>query len=209
LTAAPAPCYRGAMITTKTIFARRLAACALAAAALAAPASARAQESTTPPPAFAPATGAGGGFGGTGQWVLSLGGTNDTFFFLHKQSGGGWQLQILPALDYFITSSVSVGGAVGFRHDSGSGDTPVIIGARAGFNLNISGPVGFWPMAGVFGTHVFHTHGSDNSATLRLFAPFLYHLAPHFFIGGGPSFDLSLTSDGNQYGLDIILGGWI
>src|SRR5947207_2960057 len=95
------------------------------------------------------------------------------------------------------------------RRRSSGGPRLVDRGARAGFNLNISGPVGFWPTAGVTGTHVFHPHGSDNSATLVLFAPFLYHLAPHFFIGGGPSFDLSLTSDGNQYGLDILLGGWI
>ena len=45
--------------------------------------------------------------------------------------------------------------------------------------------------------------------TIQFYVPVVYQFVSHFFIGGGPSFDLSLTSDGNQYGLDIILGGWI
>ena len=45
-----------------------------------------------------------------GQWVLTMRTTGDGgFVFFHKDSGGDWEISLHPAIDYFITSSVSLG----------------------------------------------------------------------------------------------------
>src|ERR1022692_2281679 len=146
----------------------------------------RAQDSFSPappgeaPPApFAAAAAPGGGFGAIGEWVLSMqttafGGSSGGFLFLHKQSGGDYQIAVHPGIDYFLTHSVTVGGMAGIDHSSG-GSTTEGIGARAGFNLNINDRIGFWPTAGVFGSHTSNPdHTSSSSAGLLIFAPFLY-----------------------------------
>jgi len=188
----------------KSPLSRFLSTLALACALSLSSARARAQEAG----GFAPTPAAGGGFGSVGQWVLTLGVNSSEYFFLHKQSGGGWQIGLRPTADYFIAPSLSVGGVIGFSHASG-GATDFDIGARAGFNLNITGPWGFWPTAGIFANTHSEMHATNTSARLGIFAPFLYHIVPHLFVGLGPSFNLGLTNGaGNQYGLDAILGGW-
>ncbi len=181
---------------------------------------ARAQDSfsTAPPgeatPApFAATAAPGGGFGAIGEWVLTMqtafGGTSGGFLFLHKASGGGSEIAVHPAVDYFLTHAVTVGGVVGIDYASG-GSTNLGIGARAGFNLNINDRVGIWPTVGVFGSHTSNPdHTSSSSAGLLIFAPFLYHLAPHFFAGLGPSFDMSFNNNQQKdFGIDFVIGGW-
>jgi hypothetical protein len=147
---------------------------------------------------FAPSGGTA--FGATGQIAI----TGELEAHLHS----GWELRLHPALDYFIAHNVSVGGVIGFQYDSGSPSTNIIdVGARAGFNLNITSVVSFWPRAGIF----FSRHSgrpATNSTFLGIFAPFLFHLAPHLFAGIGPSFNLSLDGGGNSSGLDSVVGGW-
>jgi hypothetical protein len=166
---------------------------------------------------FAPAAAATGGtgFGVAGQLVLSMGATTDEHLFLHKQSGGGWQLQLSPALDYFLTSRIAVGGVLGYRHASGAAGTNadgtdrILLGARVSTNLDINDRFSFWPLAGLYFERTSADHGSTTNTWLGVFAPFLFHLAPHFFVGAGPSFQLNLSGpDGTQYGIDSVLGGW-
>jgi hypothetical protein len=133
------------------------------------------------------------------------------FVFFHKSSPGDYEIALHPAVDYFITSNVSVGATFGYRHTpADTGTTNVDLGARAGFNLTINDNVGFWPSAGI-GVNVNSTnHNTNTSAALGIFAPFLYHLVPHLFVGLGPSFSLQLNDgNGKQYGIDFLLGGWL
>jgi hypothetical protein len=205
----------------------RLSATATAAAALAlslftaallAPATARAQDASNdaapfagPPPSspsYAPMARTTANFGAATQWVISVESANagSTALYLHS----GWEINIHPALDYFLVTNLSVGGTVGFRYNSG-GDTSFDIGARVGYVLPITGPIGFWPTAGVY-TNYDHTgnHTSSTNATLGIFAPFLWHPVPHFVLGLGPTFNLGLSSgNGQEYGLDFIIGGWL
>jgi hypothetical protein len=180
---------------------------------------ARAQEpSATPaennPAPFARVAPAAGGFGATGQWVLTMqtafGGSSSGFLFLHKTSGGGSEIAVHPAADYFLTSTITVGGVLGVDSASG-GSTTLDIGGRAGLNLNINGYLGFWPTAGVFASHTSNPdHSSSSSAGLEIFAPFLYHPAAHFFVGLGPSFDISFNNNQQKdFGIDFVIGGWI
>jgi hypothetical protein len=186
-------------------------ALAFAVTLLAAASAANAQSEPPAGAGFAPppAAAAGTGFGAAGQIVLSMGPTTGEHLFLHAQSGGNWQLQLSPALDYFLTAHLAVGGVIGFHYESaGAGTTVLTLGGRVSTNLDINDRFTFWPLAGLFYSHASANHSSSSSTVLRVFAPFLFHLAPHFFIGAGPSFDLGLSGGGNSYGIDSVLGGW-
>jgi hypothetical protein len=154
------------------------------------------------------AIGSGGsGFGAPGQVVI----TGD----LEGHLRNGWQLRLHPALDYFIASNISVGGVAGITYNSGNPSvTTFDLGARAGFNLGINDALTFWPTVGIFfhhtsvGSTAASNGSSSNSSSLEIFAPFLYHLVPHLFVGAGPIFDLALNGGGNSYGLQTVVGGW-
>lgn len=161
-----------------------------------------------------PTTTAAPGLGATGQWVLTMGSGTDEHFFFHKQ-GSAWQLQLQPALDYFLTPIVSVGGIIRYGHSSGGGGTNASgtnsfgVGARAGAHFMLNGQFSVWPMAGLLLDWVSANHSSSTNTWLALWAPVLFHPAPHFFAGLGPTFRLGLTGDGaNQFGIDTMLGGW-
>jgi hypothetical protein len=150
---------------------------------------------------FAPVAAAGGGFGGAGQIAISG--------ELEGHLRSGWEIRLHPALDYFIVTNVSVGGAVGLQYTSGSPGTTVIdLGARAGYNLNINGKVGIWPRVGLNYQHVSRHPDSSSAVQFRLDAPILYHLVPHLFVGAGPFFTKDLNGGGTGWGLDSIVGGW-
>jgi hypothetical protein len=190
------------------------AAAPLALALLLAPPLARAAEPTAPAAeassgGFAPAPAAAGGFGAEGQLALSMGATADQPFFFHKTSGGGWQLHVEPAADYFIVPHVSVGGRVVYDHDSGGGSNAVGLAARAGYDLAIDDRFSFWPLGGLAVTYASGNHTSHTDTWVTAFAPVLFHPAPHFFVGLGPSVNIHLSGPGGtEYGVDSIIGGW-
>jgi hypothetical protein len=192
----------------------------LALAVATAPRAARAQE-LAPPTAgsSAPSGGsvsaspaaAASNFGGAGAWVISMqsynAGSATPSFFFAKHASGGSTVFVQPGLDYFIGNGISVGGVVGLIHSSGS--TTVNFGARAGFNQGLTEHVSFWPTVGVDGSYN-HTTTSTTTAQLEVFAPFLYHVAPHFFLGAGPFLSYFVKGGPDtQYGLDFVIGGWL
>jgi hypothetical protein len=183
-----------------------------------APGAARAQDLA--PPTAATSAPSGGSasaspsasvFGVAGAWVISVqsynAGSATPSFFFAKQASGGETVIVQPGLDYFIGNGISVGGVVGVAHSTGS--TTVNLGARAGFNQGLSERVSFWPTIGVDGSYN-HATTSTSTAALEVFAPFLLHAAPHFFLGVGP-FLSYLVKGGpdTQYGLDFVIGGWL
>jgi hypothetical protein len=205
------------------MFRSSILACALAALTAAGAATANAAEETTSddsapfaggprkePAPFSASPSAG--FGAIGQWVLTMRTAGDEgYVFLHKASGGAWELSLHPSLDYFITSNVSVGATVGYFHSSAdTGITVIDLGGRAGFNLNINDHLGFWPTAGLGVNIDSRDYATDTRTTFGVFAPFLYHLVPHLFVGLGPSFSTVLSGGGGElYGIDFVLGGWL
>ena len=152
------------------------------------------------------------GFGAIGQWVLTMKTTGDNgYVFFHKPSGGDWALSLHPSIDYFITNGVSLGATVGYFHSpAATGTTVFDLGGRAGFNLNINDNLGFWPTAGISFKVDSSNHNTTTRTVVGVFAPFLYHLVPHLFVGLGPSFAARLQGNGgNEYGVDFVLGGWL
>jgi hypothetical protein len=177
---------------------------------------ARAQDESAPfanpPPASAAPMARGGSFGAPGQWVASMRtAPGSGFLYFHNPSGDGWEISIHPAIDYFLANRISVGGVFGYTYSPAmSGTTTVDMGARVGFNLDMSGTFGFWPLAGV-AARVFNSGNvTDTSSALQVFAPFLWHPVSHAFLGLGPSFNAGLSGgDYTEVGLDFIIGGWL
>jgi len=153
------------------------------------------------------------GFAAVEQWVISLRTTDDRggYVFFHKSSPGDWELSLHPAIDYFITGNVSLGATAGYSYSpAATGTTALDVGGRAGFNATINDHLGFWPSAG-FGLRVFSSnHNTSTSTSFGIFAPFIYHLVPHLFVGAGPSFSVLMSGgSGKTYGVDFMLGGWL
>ena len=96
---------------------------------------------------------------------------------------------------------------VGYGHSGGA--TSVTVGARAGFNAAITERVSFWPTAGLDGGYNSRSGFKNATAKLVVLAPFLYHVAPHFFVGAGPFLNyLFEGGPDTEYGLDFVIGGW-
>jgi len=177
-------------------------------------------------------------FGGQGQLAIS---TDAQLSFQGQSYSGnnapGSQLLFVlqPAADYFVIQGLSIGAQLLYEHisenaPSGSnGQSTNVdvfgVGPRVGYNVTISDSFSFWPRASFAYTTLNSSAGGttigQNAVTVGLFAPFLYHPAPHFFLGLGPSVSTALSasqSQGNQsqdapklttYGIMFTLGGWV
>ena len=168
-----------------------------------------------PPPAAAPATSVGappapGAFGSQGQLVISTDiplhrMTEPAVAIVHESSsasGSGSETMygIAPAADYFMAPNLSVGGSVGIVHGDasiggafGSGTatvTEIGISARVGYNIALTDAISLWPRLSLGYEHDSFSGGggsvSGYTIPLVIFAPFLWHPAQHFFMGGGP-----------------------
>ncbi|MEO7667708.1 MAG: hypothetical protein ABI560_04370 [Myxococcales bacterium] len=186
---------------------------------------ASAQESVAPPGSSSPPVvgGSVGYFGEHGQIAIS---GDMKFNLLHESrsmnGGTSTTFEVQPALDYFVSTNVSVGGLVGIRRDSDDSDHSTIfsIGPRVGYNINIGSAASLWIRIGLGYEHQSIAIGSvDRSGwaiPLTLYAPFLWHPVPHFFLGAGPflSTDLVAKVDGNNdskrtdIGLSSTVGGY-
>ena len=161
--------------------------------------------SNSPPPARA----SGSGFGSPGTWVFTFQtadiGTGS--FSFHKTSGGGSTISLNPGADYFLVPNISLGANIVFSHDSGGGSV-FGGGVRAGYNMPLVDAFSFWPMARFF--VVRYDRASTTATDLSVLAPFLWHAAPHFFLGAGPDVNIGISGGTNTvYGIDFMLGGWI
>ena len=185
---------------------KAVAASVVGCALLILPTQARAQDpapAATPAPAMAGALGQG--FGEQGQFVIS-GEMNAGFT---KVNHGGWVLGVKPAADYFIVPNISIGAALGFAigNDDAKGFE---VGARAGYNLNVTENIGVWPIVGISYNKVTAANNFSSSSTYgNLYLPILYHIVPHVFAGIGPFYNLHIAGDGDHsYGFRSTVGGW-
>ena len=153
-------------------------------------------------------------------------------------------VSIQPAFDYFSGPGFSEGITALFRYtDSTSGiditDKILTFGvtAAAGGNFWLGDRVSFWPklslgvwesrstLSAPMGGSVSvngtpfplgpDTKITENAAFVQLFAPFLFHLARHFFVGFGPDAYADLVHSANSIdnrrlfvGASSTVGGW-
>ena len=177
---------------------KAIAASVVAGALLVLPAPARAQD-----PGGA---GPGQGFGAQGQLAIS----GELAASFDKVNHAGWTLTLQPSADYFILPSISAGLVAAFSMGNDSFKRE-LIGARAGYNLNLTDHLGVWGKVGAAFQHasVGSPSVSSSATYLTIDVPILYHLAPHLFVGIGPYYYLKVAGDGNTgYGFHSLVGGW-
>jgi hypothetical protein len=168
-------------------------------------------------------------FGSAGQLVLS----SDVQGSLQVQTSDiastVTTITVGPAADYFLLRSFSVGAHALWEHTGVSGVPSTdawIAGVRVGYALRLGGSFSFWPRANVDFQHTsLLTLGtapdggiesgeiSSDGVAIGVFAPFLFHPVPHFFVGAGPNAQAVVATSGPDkpavYGLMFTLGGWI
>jgi hypothetical protein len=150
-------------------------------------------------------------------------------------NSSGWVLTLAPAADYFVIQGLSLGAQIVYAHTHMSSSSGVAgssststdgdlfgIGARVGYNIPITDLISFWPKAGLLFDTVSSTGSfSANAFDVFVYAPFLLHLAPHFFAGLGPQIQTDITSSQSEaghsnpsppkqtsYGILFTIGGW-
>jgi hypothetical protein len=150
-------------------------------------------------------------------------------------NSSGWVFTLAPAADYFVIQGLSLGAQIVYAHahtsapggagtsTSTSTDSDLFgIAARVGYNIPITDLISFWPKAGLLFDTVSSTGSySANAFDVFVYAPFLLHLAPHFFAGLGPQIQTDLTASQSvagksvtdppkqtSYGILFTIGGW-
>jgi hypothetical protein len=125
---------------------------------------------------------------------------------------------LAPALDVFVIQNFSVGGQVSMAWEKSGADhvTGLGVGPRVGYDVPIADKISFWPKGGLGFSVWSDQNASGSRVTAHVYAPFLFHPAPHFFVGLGPYFGVDLLSrwDGNaanrnlDFALSTTVGGW-
>jgi hypothetical protein len=151
------------------------------------------------PPAAVPPTDIG--MGTVGQ--LAISDDMQIAFLRQSQSQGGQgdvtQFQLQPALDYFVSPNLSIGGQVRIVHQSkdtgaGTSNTVTTLGLlpRIGYNVALSPTSSIWPRLALGYVHTStDSYGGQITSSgyvvsVEVFVPLVFQPVPHFFLGGGP-----------------------
>jgi len=149
-----------------------------------------------------------GNFGSMGQIVI---GSEFQGAIGYNSGSEAFFIGLRPSVDYFLKENLSVGGAVALGTTFREGDDPVELGVRlrAGYNVPLNEKVTVWPTLGVGLVHVDQLLASGTFFEIAITAPFLVHLAPHFFVGGGPGL-ITQLGDSTSVTLQVstVVGGY-
>ncbi|MCP3103063.1 hypothetical protein LZ198_29705 [Myxococcus sp. K15C18031901] len=151
--------------------------------------------------ASASAQSTGGAFGSAGQFVISSDASGN-LGYTTEGAGYGF-IRLNPSVDYFLKENLSIGSGVDIAAAFYDGDTVAAFGlnARVGYNIPLGEKVSVWPKGTVtlfLGDNILALQdGTGSAATVLLegYAPFLYHVTPHFFVGAGPRLSIGLGDD--------------
>ena len=163
-----------------------------------------------------------GRFGEKGQKAVSSdAGLSISNTSISGVDGSTTSLILRPAVDWFFTDSISLGGFVGVEYNSapGGSSTVISLGPRLGYNLPLSERLSLWPKLGFSlastsfddDAVVGDEDESNTSVQLNLFAPLMFHPVQHFFLGLGPALDQDLSGDNKAttIAVRLTLGGWL
>ncbi len=131
------------------------------------------------------------GFGSKG--TISPGGSIGLSYFA---SGGPKDVfvSLNPEMLVFVADGLAVGGAIQIAFTSASSTITYGLAPTIGWNLWLGDRVSIFPRASLRSTWVSDT-GRPVIVTAQAFAPFLLHVAPHFFLGFGPFFSRDLYTN--------------
>ncbi|WP_426756009.1 hypothetical protein [Myxococcus sp. Y35] len=157
-----------------------------------------------------------GSFGQEGQIVISTDASASLGY--STQSSGLGYIFLEPGADYFLKKNLSVGSGLQVRALFGEGDTVAAFGlnGRVGYNIALSERVSVWPKGQVslyIGDPVLpfanQAINADVTVILEGYAPFLFHVTPHFFVGGGPRLAFGLGDEVEvNFSVATTIGGY-
>jgi len=182
-------------------------------------------------------------FGEAGELVIS-GALSASFghYGISSEGLSSNSFGIQPAFDYFVAPDFSVGASAFFRYDNltstmsdtfGQKTVTYGLSGQLGLNLWLGERVSLWPKLSLslsqnrmtfsppttvpVGVELAdHPPQVDNIVSVELYAPFLFHLAQHFFVGFGPDVYVDLLDStggvSNRrlfYGAESTVGGWL
>ena len=132
--------------------------------------------------------------------------------------------QLQPAIDYFVSQSLAIGAQVTLYYQTSDNTHSTALGLmpRVSYDFGVSSLLSIWPRLGLGYTYYSSGFGSGSPDTtgyrvvLDVFVPLVFHLAPHFFIGGGPYVQTDLVAKTESMdvaklttnGLMSMLGGY-
>ncbi len=182
-------------------------------------------------------------FGTRGQLVLS---SNLDFYASTTAyavtDASAFSYGISPSFDWFAAEGFSIGGYLSGARSGGKGyrnggdlettsTTTWGAGARIGFNLRLSRAVSIWAKlsfsysASKTRTETLGTYDAtlreltDEGGNVGAYVPLIVNVAPHAFVGFGPSFTRTLahsqtgylrpTGDGTYVGASFTVGGYL
>jgi hypothetical protein len=120
-------------------------------------------------------------------------------------------ISINPSVDYFLQENLSIGGSVGLATtlSDGADLLAIALRVRAGYNIPMNDKVTVWPSLGLGIGHLDVGIADTTFFEVAINAPFLYHIAPHFYIGAGPGLTTLLGDDTSvTLQASTVLGGY-
>ncbi len=173
-------------------------------------------------------------FGARGQVVVSTNASANVWWTNYEATGATYvNANLAPSLDYFVLRNVSIGfdSGVGYQVNNdykgtgifASDDVAASAAVRGAINVPFNRFVSFWPRL----TLGFDWEKADLQsapsveligASITLFAPVVFSLRSHFFIGFGPSLThdfyavtppSALGAEHTLLSLRTILGGYL
>lgn len=143
-------------------------------------------------------------FGDAGQLVIQ---SDAQVRIAGTSPGGGANVFLQPAADYFVIPNLSLGGFLRYSHPV-DGDR-FGIGGRVGYDIAVGGHFTFWPVGTV------EVEGGTGPTDLAFvaYAPLLWHPVQHFFVGLGPFLEPFVPFSGpggtvTSFGIQSTVGGW-
>ncbi|HTQ04692.1 MAG TPA: hypothetical protein VMI54_12590 [Polyangiaceae bacterium] len=184
-----------------------------------------------------PAPSASPAFGDKGEVVVTSAFGLSLNYFHQTTPAGTVNWDFAPSAHYFISRELSVGLGVTVRRSSISAlmldpdgarltyfpeeQTTLGVDATVGYNVVLGKLVSFWMRAElgyaenqlpqIMLSPGVEVSGSSHAAWVELFAPFLVHPAPHFFVGFGPDIWGDIVNKSGRRlsaGTGSTVGGW-
>jgi len=126
---------------------------------------------------------------------------------------------LTPSLGYFVVDNIAAGiGILAFSSANFPSPPRLVqlgIDASLAYNIGLSNRLGLLPKLTIGYHFSFNLHGIDvrafdTSLPLVAEAPLLFHVAPHFFIGGGPQFAMASAFEPGRFYVRLasVIGGW-
>jgi len=159
-------------------------------------------------------------FGRMGQFVINSSFSGPQLVLLSSAPGGalGYEsdskalfISLNPSADYFLQENLSIGASLGLSTALSDGPDLLLVSlkVRAGYNIPMNDKMSVWPQLGLGIGHADIGIADTTYFEVTINAPFLYHLAPHFYIGAGPGLTTVLGDDTSvTLQANTVLGGY-